>query len=351
MSTKSNGFEGTPIYVGVDVHLKSWRIAPFTDQTALKKFTISPPSVDQLASILEVRYPGASFMCCYEAGFSGFWLQRELRRRGFDTMVVNPADIPITNKDQRRKTDSRDAAKIGRELRAGNLEAVYVPSQEAEAARALVRYRGQVVKDERRVKQRIKMHLHFKGVQLSGQPINWSKRKIEYLKGLAGELGDEYLVLSLKQLEDLRASKQEISEKIKQMSRSKPYRVLSYLLQSIPGISYLGSMILITEIIDMQRFSSLDQLCSYIGLVPDTGSSGETERVRGITKRSNRRLRTFLIECAWIAVRQDPALSKAYSSYTHRMKGQKAIIKIARKLLSRIRYVWLKKEPYQLGIC
>ena len=347
--SKDNSFRGTKVYVGIDVHLKTWRIAPFTEQTALKKFTVSPPSVESLVKTLEDRYPGATFSMCYEAGYSGFWIQRELTQRGYATIVVNAADIPTSDKDHRRKTDSRDASKIARELRSSNLVPIYIPSQEAEKDRSVVRYRHQLVKDERRVKQRIKMYLHNQGFEL-GSTLKWSKKGLIELEELAKSVGDRYLSLSIKQLRSLLQRKEEVTTTIKHMSHSEAYEKLSCLLQSIPGISTLGSMILITEIVDMARFSNLDHLCSYIGLVPDTSSSGERERSRGITSRSNRRLRTFLIECSWIALRQDPALSKAYSTYTSRMIGNKAIIKIARKLLSRIRHVWLKREAYEFNV-
>ena len=70
--SKVKSFKGTNIYVGIDVHLKSWRVALFTDKTALKKFSVSPPDVDSLANTLDNLYPGANFFCGYEAGFSGF---------------------------------------------------------------------------------------------------------------------------------------------------------------------------------------------------------------------------------------------------------------------------------------
>lgn len=220
MKSKNTSFEGTTIFVGMDVHKKSWSVAPFTSETALKKYTVSPPSSKKLAESLRKQYPGAHFKCCYEAGFSGFWAQREL----------------------------------------------------------------------------------------------------------------------------------EVTKKIRELSRTKEYSKLSYLLQSVPGVSYLGSMILITELITIKRFKNLDYLCSYTGLVPDVNNSGEVERVLGITRRSNKRLRTFLIESAWIAIRQDPALSLVYTKYATEMKGQKAIVKIARKLLNRIRFVWLNETPYTRGI-
>jgi transposase len=346
---KDKTFEGITIYVGIDVHLKSWSIAPFTDYTALKKFTLSPPSPEKLVRTLQSQYPGASFKCCYEAGYSGFWIQRELEQLGATTIVANAADIPTSDKDSRRKTDSRDASKIARELRSGNINAIYVPGKKHEAARSIVRYRHTLVKDARCVKQRIKMYLHNTGSEL-GSSLKWSKKGLEELESSAKAEKDEYLLFSLRQLRDLESAKRRVTLRIKQISKQEPYCAISGLLQTVPGVSMLGSMILITELIDIKRFRNTDKLCSYLGLVPDTNDSGERSRNSGITARSNKRLRTFLIECSWVAVRIDPALARAYANYRKHMPGNKAIVKVARKLASRVRHVWQHQEPYQMGL-
>jgi transposase len=109
-------------------------------------------------------------------------------------------------------------------------------------------------------------------------------------------------------------------------------------------------MIFATEIIDMARFEDLDHLVGYVGLVPDTDSSGEREVCRGLTKRCNVNLRWALGQAAWIAIRKDPALTQAYGRYCQRMAKNQAIIRIQKKLLSRVRWVWLHREPYQMGL-
>jgi transposase len=117
------------------------------------------------------------------------------------------------------------------------------------------------------------------------------------------------------------------------------------LLKSIPGMGSLMAIILLVELVDMNRFRSLDPLCSYVGLVPTERSSGEEDTHGSITPRSHAYLRSMLIECAWVAVRKDPALLMQYQHLTGRMSGQRAIIRIARKLLSRIRYVLKNQDP------
>ncbi len=92
--------------------------------------------------------------------------------------------------------------------------------------------------------------------------------------------------------------------------------------------------------------SNLDKLCSYVGLIPDTNSSGETEQKTGITKRRNAQLRGILIESAWVAVRKDPALLMTFNTLCRKMPKNNAIVRIARKLLNRIRYVLKNQQEY-----
>jgi transposase len=105
-------------------------------------------------------------------------------------------------------------------------------------------------------------------------------------------------------------------------------------------------MVLLTELAEVSRFSSLDKLASYAGLVPDIRSSGETEYATGITFRRNAALRALLIESSWIAVRKDPALTMVFNKLSARMKKTKAIVHIARKLLNRIRFVLKNRQKY-----
>jgi len=104
-----------------------------------------------------------------------------------------------------------------------------------------------------------------------------------------------------------------------------------------------------SELQDIKRFRTLDKLCSFAGIVPDTGSSGDNEIVKGITRRSNQYLRPAIVESSWVIIRKDPAMLMLYKKYCSRMIPNRAIIKIAKHLLSRIRYVWMTQEKYEIG--
>lgn len=129
--------------------------------------------------------------------------------------------------------------------------------------------------------------------------------------------------------------------------RSEKYKKQSELLVSVPGVGSIVSALFLLEIGNVSRFGSFDQLNDFVGFCPDTHSSGETERNRGITTRRHKQLRTALIEAAW---ETDPALLETYLKLTKRMSGQKAIVRIARKLLRRMRAVLISGIPYQKGI-
>lgn len=141
-----------------------------------------------------------------------------------------------------------------------------------------------------------------------------------------------------------------LTKQIAQLSTNEKYREDSINLITSPGINIISSMKILTELNEIKRFKSLDKLASYVGLIPSKYSTGDREIQRGITHRANPFLKETLIECAWTAVRMDPTLLMSFKKYCRTMDSNKAIIKIARKLLNRIRYILINKKPYVKGI-
>lgn len=126
----------------------------------------------------------------------------------------------------------------------------------------------------------------------------------------------------------------ELRKQITQSGKEKVFNKIT----SIPGIGIIGGGTILTEVIDIKRFRSYESFHSFIGLVPSTNNSDTKERVRGVTSRSNRRLRNTLIEAAWIAIKFDTDLHHLYHELKQRMAANKAIIRIAKKLATRIRF-------------
>ncbi|MBD3627973.1 IS110 family transposase [Cyclobacterium sp.] len=347
-----NDFSSQNIYVGIDVHLKSWKVTVMMD--SLFKVTFSQnPCPQTLYNYLVKNFPGANYFSAYEAGFSGYWTHHNLCALGIKSIVVNPADIPTTAKEKVQKEDARDSQKIARSLKNGELLPIYIPSLASLGHRGLIRLRKATVNDTTRVKNRIKASLHFNGISIPAE-INtpkWNRKLVKWLTELELEQAYRQIIdTQLSTLAHLRQSTLNITKQLKSLSKTEQYEQDTGLLISISGIGLISALTILTELESMDRFNSLDKLCSFIGLVPSTNSSGDTERTGNITPRGHKVLRSALIECAWVAARTDPALAKSYNQYCKRMKANQAITRIAKKLLSRIRYVLINKQPYVLGV-
>lgn len=341
--------EGQHVYVGIDVAKKSWKVSIHGEVLEHKTFS-QPPSVDVLVQYLRRSFPGARVHCAYEAGFSGYWICEQLREHQIDCLVANPADIPTKDRERAFKTDRVDARKIARSLRNGELDPIFVPDRQAQEDRTLVRLRWSLVRKQTRCKNQIKSLLAFYGIGVSPDGIDayWSRRFLAYLDAqrLHYASGDAVLQTLLAELRMYRQMISETTRKIRTLAEQERYREAVGYLRSIPGISTLTAMTLLTELVDIDRFKSPDQLASYIGLVPGSHSSGEDDVETGLSHRRNTFLRFVLIESAWMAARYDPALLKAFEVLAKRMPKQQAIVRIARKLLNRIRYVLLHHTTY-----
>ena len=340
-------FTGQTIYIGMDVHRKSWTVSIFMELIEHKTFT-QPPDVEVLVSYLRRHFPGARYRAVYEAGFCGFWIHDKLREQGIPCLVVNPADIPTRDKERARKGDRNDSRKLARGLRNGELEGIYVPPRETVEDRSLIRSRQAMVRKQTRCKNQIKSLLHFYGIPVPDVYGHWSRNFIHSLEALRleRESGNLAMKAHLMELIHLRQILAQLDRDILALSRTDEYRNRVQLLRSVPGISTLSAMVLLTELGDLSRFTSLDKLCGYVGLTPDTHASGEKLGVGDMTRRCNPVFRSLLIECAWVAVRKDPALALAYHNFCKRTLKTKAIVKIARKLLNRIRFVLNNRCQY-----
>lgn len=346
-------FKGKTIFVGMDVHLKSWNITLYNDQQYLRKFQ-QEPNPQTLIKHLSGNYPGAHFKLAYEAGFCGFWIQRELMQAGMECIVVNAADVPQTDKGSKMKNDVTDSFRIAESLKGGMLKPIFIPDTQTESDRTVIRYRHSLHKDLVRCKTRIKSFLNHFGIKLPPQFDNskWTIALIQWLKGLEFAHTSMRLTLSrmIEQVEQLQQKLLELSRDIRAMIRSEHYCNSAKLLMSVPGIGALTAISMLTEIGSIHRFPSFYKFNSFIGLCPTEFSSGETERKGRITSRHHAQLRSLIIEMSWTAIRLDPAINLVYHEYKKRMTAKRAVIRVARKMLSRIYHVLIKQQPYVTGV-
>lgn len=348
---KALDFTGETIYIGLDAHKTNWKVNSRMGNQELCCFS-QDPNAELLRNHFRRYYPGAKLKVVYEAGFCGFGIQRSLTKLGIECIVVNAADVPSSDKECKRKDDKRDARKLSRELSKGELDAIYIPDQMMEHARSLVRQRYRLVQDQTSCKNRIKHLLMFSGLKVTAGSERWSLKYVNALKEL--DCGSSTLRttldLGIEEYLQIRKLLKQATIAIRELSKQEPFLAIQPYLQSIDGIGLINGMVIQTEIQDIYRFRTLDSLCSYAGFVPDISSSNDNMKIKGVTQRCNEFLREAIIESSWILIRKDPAMLMKYNEYRSRMQENKAIIRISKHLLSRIRYIWKNQKKYERGI-
>ena len=349
-NSKALDFNGQRFDIGIDAHDRNWSVTIRSNQLLLKKFSMDP-SPRELSDYMNRHYPGGEYHSVYEAGFCGYWIHRELTEAGIKNIIVNPADVPTTNKEKIGKRDPIDSNKLSRELGNGSLKRIFIPDPQQQSIRSLSRLRFQQTKRSGQVKNYIKGFQQFNGIPIPAEYSGrrWSRNFIRWMQALKFEQEENRrtLDLLLVQYEDARKGQLDILRVLRKFSSSNE---TIRLLRTIPGIGLTTAFTLYAELLDIKRFAKFDKLASIIGLIPEIKSSDDKKWTKGIASRKSVYLRYLLVEAAWIAIRKDPVLTKSFSDLTRRMAKNNAIIRIAKKLLSRIRYVWANQKPYVLGI-
>lgn len=348
---KTLDFKNVKFFIGLDVHKKQWTVTVRSNKIRLKTFSMNP-SVEELKRYLQQNYPSGEYYSVYEAGFCGYWIHRQLCQNEIKNIIINPADVPSTGKEKSVRRDPIDSNKLSRELENQSLVGIYIPDEFHQELKSLCRLREEVVKNQTRIKNRIKMHLHYYGIKIPPEiGGNWSSRFIDWLRSIKFKYGPAgtYLNFCLDELEEHRKRLLKIVRQLKEYCKVEEIKKIINCLQSVPGIGFLTALTFYSELVTMDRFISLDHLMSYVGLVPSVSCSDEKEINRGLTKRRNSYLRHLIVESAWVAIRKDPALLMSFNNLSKRMKKQEAIIRIAKKLLNRIRFVWKNRKDYVMG--
>jgi len=336
------------LFIGLDVHKKSWSVTLQEGQAVLKRFSMEAHA-DTLIAYVQKYYPDYEIECCYESCCLGYHIYRNLSKAGWNVVVVNPGDIPRINKQNSSKTDKIDSRYLCQQLASGHLKGIYVPDEKQEQFRSLFRRRADLVKSIRRIKNHIKAMLLYYGITLPEHydNINWSWAMIGWIEKLKWLYPPAAATMQsrLEEYGFLKKQYLHICNELRGYAR-KHYKRDYYLLRSVPGVGPVIAVGMLAEVGDLRRFKGIDRLSSYIGLVPSLYSSGTKSYTKGITVRSKHLLRSYLIEGAWIAAKKDPELMQYYQE----RKGsdhKKLIIKIASKTLSRMYSVIKRGEPFQ----
>jgi transposase len=291
-------------YVGLDVHKETIAVAvaePGRGEPIYRgEIANTPTKVAKLIAKLSEVYEGGLLLFCYEAGPCGYGLYRQLIASGHDCEVVAPSQIP-KKAGERIKTDRRDALKLARLLRSGDLTAVWVPDQEQERMRDLSRARDDLKAQERKARQQLNAFLLRHGYHWPKGKSRWTPAHEHWLAGL--KLDDPWQQVVLQTYIDAeRAAGERVAQLSDQLMRALPAWSLAPVVDSLValrGIDKLAAIVLLAELGDISRFDSPRQLMAFLGLVPSEHSSGGRRRQGAITLTGNRHARRMLVESAW----------------------------------------------------
>lgn len=293
-----------PAYIGLDVHKERIAIAvAYAGRNAPEsrgEIANKPKAVAKLINRLNQEFNGEILLFCYEAGPCGYGLYRQLLESGHDCQVVAPSLIPKKPGD-RIKTDRRDACKLARTLRSGDLTSVWVPDEEQEAMRDLTRARDDLKTQERHARQQLNAYVLRHGFSWPSNKTRWTKTHYSWLESLNFTHDWQQVVLQ-EYIDAAKAASKRVVDITAQMERVLPQWSLAPVVDSLValrGIDKLAAMVLLAELGDISRFDSPKQLMAYLGLVPSEHSSGNKRRQGAITKTGNSHARRMLVESAW----------------------------------------------------
>lgn len=338
-----NDYKGKTIFVGIDVHKKTYAVSAICDGRLVKRDVLrANPTI--LIAYLQKRYSSGTIITAYEAGFCGFHLHRTLEQAGIKNIVVHAASLEVSN--SRVKTDAKDSLKIAQQLSEGRLRSVYIPSVEQEDRRTVTRLRDTFSKEKTRIGNQIKALLYLHGLIPENNSKKVSEKWIKKLSLLPLTSGIRFSI------DMLCASWLEYNNKIKEIETelSKQAEIdcdIDPIYQSAPGVGKTSARILANELGDLSQFKNERQLFSYIGLTPSEHSSGDRIRQGHITKQGKPGIRKILVQAAWTAIRYDKTLKEAYERIRSRAGGKKAIIGVARRLIGRLRACFNVKTVYK----
>jgi transposase len=300
------------LYIGLDVHKDSIAvaIAP-ADSTEVRHYGIIGGTLDAIDKLVKkLSNENIVLRFIYEAGPCGFVIARHLKSKGIHCDLVSPSLIPKKASD-RVKTDRRDAEQLARLYRAGELTAIYVPDQEDEAVRDLVRARTTAMVDQRKARQRLKGFLLRLDFRYTGKS-SWTPAHKRYLSGLLMPQPAQQIVFQecIHAIDDATARLERLTQSMEDALPGWKWEPVVRALMSLRGVQVLTAMTLVAEAGDMTRFDDPRELMGYFGLTPSEHTSGNKRVQGGITKCGNTHCRRVLTEAAW-HYRLKPQVSEA----------------------------------------
>ena len=326
-------------YLGLDVHAETITAAVaegYGPDGAVRELGTIPNRPESVRKLLTKLGPPAALRVCYEAGPTGYALYWLLVGLGVHCDVIAPSLVP-TKAGDRVKTDRKDATKLARGYRAGDLTPVWVPDERTEALRDLVRAREVAKQDQLRARHRVGKFLLRHGRARPEGMRSWTQR---HLRWLAQQRFDSAVLQAA--YDEYRADVEHVAARVRRIetaiaeaipSLSETQQALVGALAALRGVQQVTATTLVTELGTLRRFATARQLMAYAGLVPREHSSGGSVRRGAITKTGNAHLRRVLVEAAW-AYRHGPTTTGVLRA---RQAGQPAaVVALAAKAQQRL---------------
>jgi transposase len=336
-------------YLGLDVHAETIAAAVGEADGEVRALGIIPNRPEAIAKLVRKLSPREHLRVCYEAGPCGYVLYWQLTKLGVHCDVVAPTLVPIKPGD-RVKTDRRDAAKLARCYRAGDLTPVWVPDAAHEALRDLVRAREVAKHDQLRARHRLSKLLLRRGIRPPEDVNPWTARHRRWLDAVQFEAPAQQATLGdyVQEVDHAAARLERLEQALDDAVQTAPasLRAVIAALQTLRGIRQVTAATIVCEVGPLSRFPHPRHLMGYSGTVPSEHSSGASIHRGGITKTGNAHLRRVLLEAAW-AYRFPPKCTKGLRQ---RQRGQPDAItdlawKAQQRLCGRYRRLLARGKP------
>jgi transposase len=338
------------IFIGLDVDKKKMALTCM-DHGSLQRSLSMPYSASQLLNYTRKHFPGQRVAFVYEAGPTGFGLYDELTAAHHPCLVVSPSMVPEAPRNK-VKTNRLDSKKLSESLRGGQLRGIHVPPQIYRELRHLVQLRDTQVAQLTATKCRIKSLLLYEGIPFPAANEKWSARVLQQLAVVPCNQSVRFkldrLIDALQFHFETAAA---VQKEIRRYCNQEPGLKNSIaFLTSLPGVGQITATHAVARLGDWRQIDNVRQIAGFLGLASKEHSTGEKENRGSITRIGDERLRNKLIQCAWVAIRQDPELRAFYQQIYQRqpkkVAARKAIVAVARKLTTRMYAVLKEQRPY-----
>jgi transposase len=291
------------LFVGLDVHAETIAVAVAEQGGEVRSLGVIPNRLESVRKLVHKLGPVKDLRVCYEAGPTGYVLYWQLTQLGVTCEVIAPSLVP-TKAGDRVKTDRRDAEKLARCHRAGELTAVWVPNAAQEALRDLVRAREAAKRDQLKARHRLGKFLLRHGRQRPDAVKAWTKKHREWIQShvrfeeaaLEATLADY-----VEEVDHVAARILKLEKAIDEAIQQAPAEIRAVIeaLQALRGVAQTTAASIVSELGSLSRFPTAPQLMGYSGLVASEHTTGNRVQRGGLTKTGNGHLRRVVVEAAW----------------------------------------------------